>query len=276
MRLYFFITALVYSINGFTQYYYNDYLATIESINLHRLYKKNNIKQVNVMSKEADGSLVDGFSITQKVSKNAASIAIESAIKGGSSGISTSYFENGLLIKNESESNGVATITHYTYNPNGVLLTIESATTDTFMNSYTTEMHVWMWNNNVPAKMLKIKNNKDTTIIEFVIDEKGMVAEEVWKKNNKIIETYYYYYNDAGLLTDIVRYNNRVKKMLPDYVFEYNSNKQLIQMIQVQAAATNYKRWVYKYNESGLKTAEACYDKQKQLLGLVEYQYINQ
>ena len=90
-----------------------------------------------------------------------------------------------------------------------------------------------------------------------------------------MIENYYYYYNDKNWLTDIVRYNNKAKKMLPDFLYEYDTEGRVSKMIQVIAGGTNYNIWVYTYNSLGLKEKEVCYDKKKQLLGTVEYLYNN-
>ena len=83
----------------------------------------------------------------------------------------------------------------------------------------------------------------------------------------------YYYYDSSNRLTDVVRYNDRAKKLLPDYIFEYDGNNQLTQMINVQQGSSDYLTWRYNYNEKGLKIRELCYDKQKQLLGRIEYEY---
>jgi hypothetical protein len=44
-------------------------------------------------------------------------------------------------------------------------------------------------------------------------------------------------------------------------------------MIVVPAGTSDYQTWKYAYNANGLKQQEACYSKQKQLLGKVEYNY---
>ena len=61
--------------------------------------------------------------------------------------------------------------------------------------------------------------------------------------------------------------------MLPDYIFEYNSSDQLSQMTQVQSGNANYLIWRYAYNEKGLKAREVAYNKEKELMGRIEYSY---
>ena len=113
----------------------------------------------------------------------------------------------------------------------------------------------------------------DTTVVSFIYDEENQVAEERWTKSNRSIETYYYYYNQKKQITDIVRYNRKAKAMLPDFIFEYNDMDQLSQMTQTQSGSANYLIWRYTYNDQGLKVREVAYNKEKELMGRIEYSY---
>ena len=121
--------------------------------------------------------------------------------------------------------------------------------------------------------MLKIKNGTDTTVITFKYDDAGNVGEETWMKNNRVIETYYYYYNAKKQLTDVVRFSRKAKAMLPDYMFEYDTKGHITQMTQTQKGSANYLVWKYQYNEDGMKEKEVVYNKQKEMLGRIEYKY---
>jgi len=107
----------------------------------------------------------------------------------------------------------------------------------------------------------------------FSYDEKGLVAEEKWFKKGKLSETYYYYYSDIGLLTDVVRFNERARKLLPDFIYEYDTDGQIVKMTQTIQGGTDYLVWNYTYNDKGLKETETCYNKQKKLEGKVTYEY---
>jgi hypothetical protein len=107
----------------------------------------------------------------------------------------------------------------------------------------------------------------------MVSDEHGNIIEEHWKRKNITFETYYYYYNDKNQLTDIVRFNKRVQKLLPDFLFEYDAAGRISQMIQVPPGSSNYSIWEYHYNDKGLKLEEICSNRQKQLLGKIVYSY---
>jgi hypothetical protein len=120
--------------------------------------------------------------------------------------------------------------------------------------------------------VLKIKNSTDSSMGSFVYDEEGNLVEEHWKKKNREVETYYYYYNKAHQLTDIVRYNTRLKKLIPDYQYEYDEKGRPVQMIQL-AANGKYFVWKYGYNEKGLKISETCTDNKRVVIGSIEYKY---
>jgi hypothetical protein len=179
--------------------------------------------------------------------------------------------------KSVDENHKVETTNTFTYNEKGLPTTITSNTTDTAVKITSNEVHIWNYNaNNIPTLLLKIKNKVDTTFIEFVYDEKGNVGEERWKRKGRVFETYYYYYNDKNQVTDIVRFNTRAKQMLPDYLYEYDDKGRISKMTQVTNGGSNYLVWTYTYNDKGLKETEVCYNKQKQLVGSIEYGYLYQ
>ena len=61
--------------------------------------------------------------------------------------------------------------------------------------------------------------------------------------------------------------------MLPDFLYEYDNDGNLSQMMQVPAGSGNYIVWRYTYNNNGLKQTETAYNKQQQPVGRVEYKY---
>jgi hypothetical protein len=257
------------------QYYYNDILSLENSHQQQQLFKQNKIRTVKAISKESDGSIIEDFIVEQQINEDATEITTYSKTSAGNKSTLKSTFNQHKISTTISVADGVTTTTNYTYANDGKLLSIESTTIDTFITTASNEQHLWFYaNNGKPTKMIKIKNNTDTITVNFVLDENNLVAEEHWYRKGKNIESYFYYYNKQNLLTDIVRYNNRLKKMLPDFMYEYNNNGKLQKMIQVLAGGTNYNTWFYYYNATtGLKEKEECFDKKKQLLGSVEYLY---
>ncbi|HSC39464.1 MAG TPA: hypothetical protein VLD19_16385, partial [Chitinophagaceae bacterium] len=101
----------------------------------------------------------------------------------------------------------------------------------------------------------------------------GNPGEEKVVRNRVSLGSTFYYYDAQNRLTDIARYNKKADRILPEYMFEYNDAGQVSQMIVVPEGTSDYQTWKYAYNANGLKQQEACYSKQKQLLGKVEYSY---
>ena len=89
----------------------------------------------------------------------------------------------------------------------------------------------------------------------------------------------YYFYDDQHRLTDITRYNVKADRLLPDFMFTYDDNNQVIQRITVVSSARipDYFTWRYGYDAKGLKTKEVLYGKKKDsgddLKGKIEYSY---
>ena len=254
------------------QYYYNDILTTKQTNRQYKILKDNNIQQVTAQSFEADGTAGEGFSLTQQLSENSTIITTTSEHPGSPKTISTSQYNNNKIRKTVDSSDNIKSTTTYSYNNND-LVSIGTVTEDVFMNNSAAEMHQWIYENGAPSKMLLIKNNIDTTVIELVKDTLGNIAEERWLKKGTKIETYFYYYNAKNNLTDIVRYNIRAKRLLPDFIFDYDDKGTIIQSIQVPQSSSDYLVWQYIYNPNGLKQKELCFSKDKRVMGRIEYTY---
>lgn len=175
-------------------------------------------------------------------------------------------------MQTKDSSANVLSVTKYEYNADGNISTISTTSDDAFMNSHSTEVHKWMYKDNMPAQMLRIKDKLDTTLVTFTL-EGGNIAQEIWKRKGHVAETYYYYYNTKKELSDIVRFNIRVRKMLPDFVYEYDEAGHIVQMMQVPNGSSDYMVWKYRYNTNGLKQSEFLFNKQQQQVGRIEYKY---
>lgn len=138
------------------------------------------------------------------------------------------------------------------------------------------EEHRWVYNDaGKPVKMWKILNGKDSLTYEFTMDENGNVADEYMTRNKvKYDPLYYYYYDDKNRLTDIARYNKIAKRILPDLIFSFDENNNLIQKLAtVPGATTGYVTIRYGINEKGLKTKEVIYNRLKQKTGAIDFTY---
>ncbi|QEC67221.1 hypothetical protein FRZ67_07900 [Panacibacter ginsenosidivorans] len=254
------------------QYYFNDILTTKQTNKQYKLLKDNNVQQVSAKSFEADGTISEGFSLTQQLSEGSTVITTISEHPGSPRTISTSQYNNNKIRKTVDSSDKIKSTTTYSYNNND-LASISTITEDAFMNNSAIEVHQWIYENAAPARMLLIKNNIDTTIVQLIKDSVGNIAEERWMKRGTRVETYYYYYNTKNNLTDIVRYNIRAQRLLPDFIFEYDDKGTITQAIQVPQSSGDYLVWKYIYNPNGLKQKELCFTKEKQPVGRIEYSY---
>jgi antitoxin component YwqK of YwqJK toxin-antitoxin module len=269
-----FIGILCYSLAS-GQYYYNDILATQQSQQQYQLLRTNKVKKMQAISYEEDRTPTEGFKLEQELTIDGKKWITRTANISGKTSETTSFFELGKLKRTQSYSNGIENKMEYGYDEKGQIKFFTLTTMDTAMNYTSVETREWHYNvDGHITDVLKIKNRSDSSLASFVYDENGNLVEEHWKKKNREIETYYYYYNNAKQLTDIVRYNNRLKKLIPDYQYEYDEKGKPTQMTQL-AANGKYYIWKYGYNEKGLKISEKCIDNKKNIIGSIEYKYDN-
>lgn len=266
--------AIVLPFSAHSQFYYKDVLSTASVAEQMQRYKAAKIKKAILRSFESTGEPVRDFICVQEITPSYNSIKTKTqTVQTGQSVLLSQFNFKGQLVRSSDSSNTALNISLYTYDAGGQLQSIETSSQAYAYQTRATEKHQWFYKEGKPERMLNIKNNSDTTEVKFVLDEKGNIAEEEWYKKGKLQEKYYYYYNEAKQLTDIVRYNEKARRLLPDYVFEYTPAGLLQQTIAVQTGSSNYLIWNYEYNEKGLKTKESCYSKQKQLLGYITYSY---
>jgi hypothetical protein len=263
-----------------SQYYFTDIVSHRQSDFQYKLLQAAKVKQVKAVSYGPDDKIMDGFGLEQNIIDGGRKIVTQTLMPNSGTTIIENTYDSNKLISSVNSVvqplSTVSTITTYTYSSKGAILSIVSSSLDTITASAGnySEKHIWQYNeNNAPTQMLKIKNNKDTLLVLFSYDDKGTVAEEKWMKKGKEIEHYYYYYNEDGLLTDVVRFNPSARKLLPDFVYEYDDNASIIKMIQPLKGGTEYLTWKYTYNDNGLKTTETCFNKKKEVEGKVVYEY---
>jgi hypothetical protein len=258
------------------QYYFNDMVSTQASNDQYKLLRAGKIRKIKATSYETDNTPTEGFSLEEEISMDGKRIILSTATSSGKSSVTNRFYELSKLKRTQSVYNGIDSKTEYTYNEKGLVQKIMLITTDTAMKSTLTEVHEWVYTESgQPQSMLKIKNRTDTTAIEFIKDEQGLIVEERWKRKNRVVETYYYYYDTNKQLTDIVRYNTRLKKLLPDFQYEYDANGRVTKMTQLSMSTNSYFIWQYAYNEKGLKQKEVGFDKDGRMVGRIEYTYDN-
>lgn len=258
-----------------SQFYYTDILSTKLANDNYVNYKNNKVKKVigtdAIASKDGEKESV---TVQQNFTSNWSNVTTETSLSTGIKTASTATYTNNKIVKKLEEGKNINSLVQYEYDNAGKLLSIYTSSDDTSVNKGFNEKHIWWYDaKQQPTKMLKIKNNIDTTTVNFFKDEQGNVAEERWIKKDELVETYYYYYNEKSLLSDIVKFNMKVGKMLPEFLFEYDEKNNINKMTQVPFGSSNYVVWHYLYNEKGLKEAEFCYTKKGELIGKMEYTY---
>lgn len=273
-RLFTGVAALLISLSGYSQHYYNDIVSTQASNTTYRLLKQSNSTQVKGVSFESDDSETPNFKLQQELSRDKKKLTTTTTTSANITSVTLSIFENDRLKQTIDTSGGVKQVTDLKYDAEGRLINILSQSIDPEHGGNTAEESQWFYKvDGTISHMFRIKNKVDTVKVDLVYDEKNNLAEEQWRRKNRLIETYYYYYNDNKQLTDIVRYNTKAKQMLPDFTFDYDANGRVSQMLQTLQGTAAYLLWKYTYNESGLKVKEVCFDKTKRLVGRIEYIY---
>jgi hypothetical protein len=261
---------------AFAQYYYKDVLSVKQLRADRDSFKTKGIRTIEVHSFDPDDQPSKGFFCEKKISKNYKEIDTYTRTSESSKSLLTSYFDDqGFLIRSEDSSEISSSVSNYTYDKDSNLVsisTLSKSNDDDFVTALN-EIHLYNYDaRGILQNMFLIKNSKDTTEIDFTVDNKGNVTDESEVSENGI--HYFYYYDNQNRLTDIAHYNVVKQLTLPDFIFEYDDYDQLVQMIITQQGATsNYNIWRYLYDD-GLRIKEKCYSKDKELLGYFEYEYL--
>ena len=258
------------------QYYYKDIWNNQQLSKEFLILRNENIKSIVVKSFEDDGQPSEGFFCEKRINKNytQSEMASRSYISGESLLISF-YNVKGQIIKTIDSTGTSSSHSLYSYDDKGRLKTVtnSSKAEDDSLGGIS-ELRQYYYNEiGRPIKMLRQKNGADVSSVNFVSDDKGNVTEEQEKLKGNIGKKYYYYYDDKNRLTDVVHYNELAKRLLPDYIYEYNSSGQVKQMINTEDGGSNYFLWKYTYNDQRLRETETCLSKEKHLLGTISYQY---
>jgi YD repeat-containing protein len=266
--------ALLLSLFVQAQYYYKDIIGTKETTGIIKVYKNNKVTRVVVNTFDGEGVKSDDFFVEQQFSLLDSRLKTITRSGEDNASVLTAYADGeGRVIKTVDSTQNLISTTTYQYDGDGRLRNILSNTIDSSKRINETEEHQWMYENNAVSRMLRIKNKLDTAIVTFKLDNSGNVSEEQSVRKGVKSDPVYYYYDAQNRLTDIVRFNNRSRRLLPEYMFEYSPANQVIQRITVPANSSDYTIWRYQYDGTGLKIREAVYDKYKQLTGKIEYVY---
>lgn len=275
MKNLFLIPLIFASLPSFAQFYYKDIVSATQDSRRMKTYLLNKVISVSATGYDADGVKTNDFAEQRDVLQQGKVLKITTRHTTDIS-VSTSRFDDqSRLIEATDSGSGLVSITHYTYDASGKIISIKNDTKDTSYGINSVEIHYWYYNTTgEPEKMLQVINGSESTEYKFHIDNKGNIADEQSFRNGVAGEMIYYYYDDKNRMTDIVRYNDRLKKLLPDYMFEYDENNNILQQLTTLSNQNlGYLIWRYAFNNAGLKTKEALYNKEKVMTGKIEYAY---
>lgn len=274
MKALFFAAAIFLFLQGPAQYYYKDIVGTRESNELLSLYRTKAVQGVTLKSYTINNTPVDNLSVEQFFSPSARTLlTITKSDYQPPSYLTTFYNEDGNVMKTTDSTAGTVNTTVYLYNSQQQVTAISTVNGD-MLAATKTDDHLWQYDGqNRINRMLRIKNKKDTSVISFKTDEAGNVIEEQETRRFIKDEPFYYYYDAKNRLTDIVRYNKKAARLLPEQMFEYSVKDHLIQRTTISQNNSDYLVWRYRFDSNGLKTREDIFNKQKELTGRVEYIY---
>lgn len=269
-----FLFLLLFYFAANSQYYYKDIVAAADITRLMKTYSANNIKNITAKGITPEGSPSSKFSEVGEV--NGTTLKVTTNNNKAISTLKFNFNDRGQLINSVDSAINVKSISTYSYDANGKIISISNSATDADSSGdfSQTEIHQYIYKDGKLDKMWRIINKKDSLEVRFGTDEHGNVIEERNFRRGVLADPIYYYYDDRNRLTDIVRFNYKANRLLPDYLFEYDDNDTVIQKITTTSGNNlGYLTWRYLFDEKGLKTKEALFNKDKQLQGRIDYSY---
>jgi antitoxin component YwqK of YwqJK toxin-antitoxin module len=243
-----------------------------------KAYAENKIKTVSATGFDDRGVKTNDFSEFKEIKDNGKTIKTSTFNKFNKTVIYTRFDDKGRIASISDSSNAAISTITYTYNDAGHITTIQNNIKDSANDFSQTETHQWLYNaTGKPEKMWRIINNgisNDSLELRFVTDDEGNTAEEKTFRRGVETSTLFYYYDDNHRLTDIVRYNTKYKRLIPDAMFEYDDKNNVIQKITTTSSLNiRYFIWRYIFDNRGLKTKEALFNSNKDMTGKIEFSY---
>jgi len=259
-----------------SQYYYKDLVSAADISRQMKTYTSNNIRKVTGTGITPEGGASKDFSEVYEISSNGTVLKITTRINKTTSSLTHTFNDRGLLIRTVDSVSGVKSTSTYTYNADDKITSISNSAIDADSSAdfSQTEVHQFVYKDGKLEKMWRIINKSDSLEVRFVLDNNGNVIEEWNVKRGVFSDAINYYYDEKNRLTDIVRFNHKANRLLPDFLFEYDDNDRVIQKITtITGQNIGYLIWRYVFNEKGLKTKEALFNKGKELQGRIDYSY---
>ncbi len=258
------------------QFYYKDLIIHQGNLQQYQLHKNNRVQSISINSFEGNGDKSEGFKFNQQYNTSWSQLKTIAELENSGRNVVINFYNSqGLLYRTTDSSNGNYIVYEYGYDSMSRLVQIQNYTLAIGDKNRSSEMHNWFYDQQgKPEKMERIRDKSDTMIFLFKKDSLGNIIEEQGFHKKIPGEKTYYYYDAVNKLTDIVRYNKRSAKLIPDYMFDYDVQGRMSQMNIIPEGGGQSSTWIYKYNEQGLKEEESCYLAEKKLAGRMVYQYV--
>jgi YD repeat-containing protein len=270
-----FLVTLCFPLVLFSQHYYND-IVDARQVGLRMSnYVQQKVKSVTATGYDAGGAKNTDYNEWQELGPDKLSLKVTTR-NGQNITRETFSFDQQYRLLSVTESSGyINSTTLYDYDASGNLVSVKTNSKDSLQDFTETIEHQYSYSAaGKPQKLLRIVNGADSSEYRFNLEEKNNVADEQLLRRGVAVDSVLYYYDSNNRLTDIVRYNKKVKRLLPTHMFEYDAGGRMIQKMTVLSANNpDYLIWRYVYNEKGLKTKEALFNKQKELTGRIDYSY---
>jgi len=270
------IAFLLTNQQSWAQFYYKDLIIHQGNLQQYQLHKNKRVQSISINSFEDNGDNSKGFMFNQLYNASWSQLKTIAEIENSGRNVVINFYNSqGLLYRTTDSSNGNYTVYEYGYDSLSRLVQIQNYTLAIGDKNRSSEIHNWFYDlQGIPEKMERIRDKSDTMIYAFKKDSLGNIIEEQGFHKKVPGEKTYYYYDAGNKLTDIVRYNKRSAKLIPDYMFDYDEKGMLMQMVNIPEGGGQSITWIYKYNEQGLKEEESCFLAQKKLAGRMTYQYV--
>ncbi|HJT73181.1 MAG TPA: hypothetical protein VJ720_04160, partial [Chitinophaga sp.] len=229
------LTAMLLSgSNAIAQFYYQDIISTQRTEQNMALLKENKITVQVVQSFDANQDTDNDFKCQREVQNEYRQLRSMTNSRATGFSVMTSYFSaSGKLTKTVDSTRSIITTVIYMRNnndPSGKLQEVYLTSQEPKNKYKYTETRRYTYDAaGKPTKMIHFHGDviADSTVVLFKLDSVGQVAEETHVGRGAKSQHIYYKYNDQGLLTDIYRYSPSRQKMLPDYIFDYDSKNRI-------------------------------------------------
>jgi hypothetical protein len=262
------------------QYYYSDLIGIRQVETKQQRFKTLHVRQILGTAVLPTGEVQTDFKESYEISFQADTLQQIQVQAGARTNTTLIFSKNGQLAEQMEKRAGFTSQITYSRNKQGYIDRIENRFSDSLSEFQQREIHLWSYNaTGSPLKMWrileKIDGVLDSTEIQLTIDSTGLVTEERSFKRGRETGFFYYYYNESGQITDIVRFNSKFNRLLPDQLFEYDAAGNMTQRMQLTGSRdVTYLIFRYGYQTNGLLSEETLFNNRKEHQGSIRFSYL--